>query len=397
MPGFQYIHRLEVKDRYQGIPTDVVEMLSHPQEGEKQDINCITKEEIIEIEKCHTVVPRRRVNIRPGKKMVVLCIDPNSDSDIVIEEGETDFKTWCLIVKEEKKDHESGEEGDDEQSEQPMEATAEQESALQATEQKTDVDETISSTLTQDFDRDLVEKEFINLAQNYQHISDSFAKLINEVPHMKKWQLATHIANTPVLPLLKVMTEEKVSSMYGQRYTASKASSTTVTEEMDLKVYRTMDEEKVQSVWNTTQGQLDMLLLLAMGDCVANNKLQAEVAKKYGILKSRIQRTMFGKKEHKKSGNQYWQRKRRGEPQRKGVYQRRKQEVSPRLQRWKLSRPQSQRRQEPRKSNEVQWQWWATRCETVKCHDIKPKTSSPYQDHPNPPIRKYILRKALKN
>ena len=34
MPGFQYIHRLKVKDRYPGIPTDVAEMLSHPQEGE---------------------------------------------------------------------------------------------------------------------------------------------------------------------------------------------------------------------------------------------------------------------------------------------------------------------------------------------------------------------------
>ena len=68
-------------------------MLSHSQEGEKQDINHITEEEIIEIEKHLAVVPRRRVNIRPGKKMVVLCIDPNSDSDIVIEEGEMDFKT----------------------------------------------------------------------------------------------------------------------------------------------------------------------------------------------------------------------------------------------------------------------------------------------------------------
>ena len=38
--------------------------------------------------------------------------------------------------------------------------------------------------------------------------------------------------------------EKKVSSMYGQRYTASEASSMTVAEEMDLKVYGTMDEEK---------------------------------------------------------------------------------------------------------------------------------------------------------
>ena len=118
-------------------------------------------------------------------------------------------------MKEEKKDHESGEEGDDEQSEQPTEMTAEQESTTQVTEEKTDADETTPSTLTQDFDRDVVKREFVNLATHYQKVLDSFAKLVNEVPHMRKWQLATHVANTPVLPLVKVTTEEKVSSMYG--------------------------------------------------------------------------------------------------------------------------------------------------------------------------------------
>ena len=79
--------------------------------------------------------------------MVVLCIDPDSDSDIAIEEGEMDFKTQCMIVKKEKREHESeGEEGDDEESDQPTEATVEQEGISQTTEQKTDVDETISST-----------------------------------------------------------------------------------------------------------------------------------------------------------------------------------------------------------------------------------------------------------
>ena len=283
MPGFQYIHRLKAKDRYPEIPTDVVEMLSHPQEGEKQDIDHIMEEEIIEIEKCHAVVPRRRVNIRPGKKTVVLCIDLDSDSEIAIKEGETDFKTQCLIIKEEKKHHESGEEGDDKQSEQPTEVTAEQESASQVTEQKTNVDKTISSMSTQDFDRDVVKKEFVNLATHYQKISESFAKLIKEVPHMKKRQLPTHIAQTPILPLMKVTTEEKVSSMYSQKYSIS--STLCVGEGFDPKVYRTMDEERIQSVQNTI-GDCTTLLLLAIGDCVANNKPQAEVAKKYKIPKA---------------------------------------------------------------------------------------------------------------
>ena len=50
IPGFRYIHRLKVKERYLGVPSDVAEMLSHPVEGEIQDINCIMEQEVIEIE-----------------------------------------------------------------------------------------------------------------------------------------------------------------------------------------------------------------------------------------------------------------------------------------------------------------------------------------------------------
>ena len=39
MPGFDYIHRLKVKECYPGIPTDLVKTFSHPVEGEVQDIN----------------------------------------------------------------------------------------------------------------------------------------------------------------------------------------------------------------------------------------------------------------------------------------------------------------------------------------------------------------------
>ena len=152
-------------------------------------------------------------------------------------------------MKKEKKDHESEEEeGDDEESEQPLEATAEQEGTSQSTEQKTDADETISSTLTQDFDREVVKKEFVNLATHYQKILDSFAKLIKEVPHMKKRQLATHISQTPILPLMKITTEEKISSMYSQKYSIGESSAVGTSEEFDPKVYGTTDEERIQSV-----------------------------------------------------------------------------------------------------------------------------------------------------
>ena len=50
---------------------------------------------------------------------------------------------------------------------------------------------------------------------------------------------------------------------------------------------------------------------MAVGDCIVNKKSQAEVAAKYNIPRSRIQRAMSGKKEHQKGGKQYQQEKKR--------------------------------------------------------------------------------------
>ena len=59
MPGFGYIHRLKVKEHYPGVPTDLAEILSHPIEGEVQDIDHMTEQEIIKIEQKHAMIPRR--------------------------------------------------------------------------------------------------------------------------------------------------------------------------------------------------------------------------------------------------------------------------------------------------------------------------------------------------
>ena len=99
MPSFGYIHRLKVKECYPGVPTDLAEMLSYPIEGEVQDIDCMTEKEIIKIEQKHAMIPRRQVNIRPKKKTVILCTDPDSNSDIVIEEEEGDFRERYIIIK----------------------------------------------------------------------------------------------------------------------------------------------------------------------------------------------------------------------------------------------------------------------------------------------------------
>ena len=99
MPGFGYIHRLKVKECYPGIPTDLAKTFSHPVEGEVQDINRLPEQEIIKIEREHVMIPRRQVNIRLEKKTIILCIDPDSDSDVVIEEKEGNFRERCIISR----------------------------------------------------------------------------------------------------------------------------------------------------------------------------------------------------------------------------------------------------------------------------------------------------------
>ena len=65
---------------------------------------------------------------------------------------------------------------------------------------------------------------------------------------MRKRQLATHISQTPILPLMKITTEEKISSMYSQKYSIGESSAVDTSEEFDPKVYGTTDEERIQSV-----------------------------------------------------------------------------------------------------------------------------------------------------
>ena len=85
--------------------------------------------------------------------------------------------------------------------------------------------------------------------------------------------------------MVKVTTKEKVSSMYGQRY---ERESSQVQEEYDPKVYRESMEKKLQSIIDSI-GEQSALLLMAVGDCIVNKKSQAEIARKYGIPRSRVQ------------------------------------------------------------------------------------------------------------
>ena len=103
---------------------------------------------------------------------------------------------------------------------------------------------------------------------------------------MRKHQLATHLAGMPILPMVKVTTEEKVSSMDGQQYETEEPSG--VQDEYNSKVHGESAEKNLQSTINSV-GEQSALLLMAVRDCVINKKSQAEIARKYGIPRSRVQ------------------------------------------------------------------------------------------------------------
>ena len=84
-----------------------------------------------------------------------MCIDPDSDSDVVIEEG--DFGERCIITKgNERNVEEEAEQADDEWSEPLTTEETEPGTSLTADKETEDKDETISSTSTQD----LIEKRW---------------------------------------------------------------------------------------------------------------------------------------------------------------------------------------------------------------------------------------------
>ena len=94
---------------------------------------------------------------------------------MVIEEEEGNFRETCIITsRNERNVEEEAEQADDERSGPLTIEETEPGTSLAADQETEDKDETISSTSTQNFDREKVEREFINLASHYQQIGEKF-------------------------------------------------------------------------------------------------------------------------------------------------------------------------------------------------------------------------------
>ena len=228
--------------------------------------------------------------------------------------------------------------------------------------------ETISSMST---DWEEVESSLTNIAEAFHTIAQEYEKLTGTVPHMSKVQAAQVIARLLILPALQQelkaekteaakMTEAEPVPGTSQEPPATGAerpvevppeeaiAELTAQEKEDepdeenvneyFKKYMLTGkgkdpEEKIQEACKEINYQ-NLVVLIMVGDYVVNQaKNIKEVARKWGLSFSAVQRAMSRKGEHSIGGRQYAKRKRMAEkqegPTKKGQRSKEKQTTKP--------------------------------------------------------------------
>ena len=213
--------------------------------------------------------------------------------------------------------------------------------------------ETISSPSTADYNCEEVKTSLSTISDTFHTIVQEYEKLTDTVPHMSKIQAAQVIARLPVLPMLKQeVKKEKVEITNvaeielvpgtSTEWPAAEAEKTTeeptreaivewTTEEgNDEPNKSTVDEyfqkymlsgkgknpkEKIQEACKEINYR-NLVVLIAVGDYVVNQARNIkEVANKWGLSFSTIQRAMSRKREHSVGGRQYTKKKKVKEKQ----------------------------------------------------------------------------------
>ena len=193
--------------------------------------------------------------------------------------------------------------------------------------------ESISSTSTADYNHEEVETSLITISEAFHTIAQEYDKLTDMVPHMSKIQAAQVIARLPVLPILKqevkkekaeaadVIEIEPVPGTSAEQPAARAEESTeglvgeaieeqTTEKEDDEPNENSVDEyfqkymlsgkgknpkEKIQEACKEINYR-NLVLLIAVCDYVINQARNIkEVAKKWGLSFSAIQRAMSRK------------------------------------------------------------------------------------------------------
>ena len=335
VPGFGAGIHAYVTGRYPGVPSELAKPYVIPEEGEKADLlECIPPIQIEHFLQAHDEkIPQREVIVRPGRKGISMSIDPNSDDEIYeVNQLEDSIQTVIKLIQPKPEDKEGS--ADVATTEGAASAMATEKPPTVAESSKTDVDErvlvpdvisqdiadkyteeqglddeepsdaeTISSTSTADFDRDEVEDLLSKLSSCQTALSVHYNKLNELVPHMTNAQVANYLGKTHIMPLVKAEARS-VSKVY---------VGETTSEENKFVVRGDTHEEKLQGLIDTVPAH-QLLLAIAIGDIHLNRLSYAQASEKYEFSKSRIQRAISGKSEHKKGGKQYKQERKRQAP-----------------------------------------------------------------------------------
>ena len=155
--------------------------------------------------------------------------------------------------------------------------------------------ETISSTSTANYDREEAEDLLNKISSCHTALATHYNKMNKIVPHMTKMQLAQYLGKVHIMNIVK--TEGIVSKTY---------TSEPDTSEIKFVVRGETHEEKLQELVDTVPAH-QLMLAIAIGDIHLNELLYDQASQKYQISKSRIQRAISGRTEHKKGGKQYQQ------------------------------------------------------------------------------------------
>ena len=212
--------------------------------------------------------------------------------------------------------------------------------------------ETISSTSTADYNHEEVETSLSTISDAFHTIAQEYEKLTDTVPHMSKIQAAQVIARLPVLPILKQEVKKEkaetadvieIEPVPGTSTERPAARAEKAMEELtgEAIVERTMKEgddkpnessvdecfqkymsgkekkpkEKIQEACKEINYR-NLVVLIAVGDYVMNQARNIkEVAKKWGLSFSAIQRAMSRKREHSIGGRQCAKKKKAIEKQ----------------------------------------------------------------------------------
>ena len=325
IPGFAAGIQAYVTGRFPGVPSELAKPYVIEETGNIADL--LTRMPPAQIDSLmqehDKKIPRRDVVLRPGRKGITLSINPNSDDELYeVNELEDKIETVIRLTRHKKDTDKKDESTETPATEETQETAETKEKGMDervlvpdvisqgmaddyTKEEELDTDEesdaeTISSTSTADFDRDEAEDLLDKVSSCQTALSQHYNKLNQIVPHMTNAQMAQYLRKIHIMPLMKVE-----SGLVSKIYTEEDTD-----DEHKFVVKGNTHEEKLQHLVETVPAHR-LLLAIAIGDIHLNSLTYSQASQKYEFSKSRIQRAISGRTEHKKGGKQYQQERKR--------------------------------------------------------------------------------------